>query len=308
MASRDRPTGSASVAVRFWGVRGSIACPGPDFLRYGGNTPCVELICGRHTFIFDAGTGIRQLGTALVQAANTTDFDIFLSHGHIDHVVGLPFFAPLFVKDQVVRVWGGNLQAAGGVKQAVKKLMSFPFFPLQVDALQARLEFHDFSAGDSINPRPGITVRTAPLNHPGGATGYRIDYDGRSVAYITDMEIGAAPLDPALVELLNGVSLLILDTTYTNEELPTHVGWGHSSWQQGIALANAANAGRLCLFHHDPDHDDDVMDSIAAKAEALRPGTVVAREGLKLNVERFGEDRRASDRADVLSAPLCQNP
>jgi phosphoribosyl 1,2-cyclic phosphodiesterase len=284
MTSRDGPAGSASMAVRFWGVRGSIACPGLNTLRYGGNTPCVELICGRDTLIFDAGTGIRQLGTSLVKAANGTDFDIFLSHGHIDHVVGLPFFAPLFVKDQVVRVWGGNLQAAGGVKQAVKKLMSFPFFPLQVDALQARLEFHDFSAGDTINPRPGIKLRTAPLNHPGGATGYRVDYNGRSVAYVTDIEIGAGPLDPVLVELIRGASLLILDTTYSNEELPSHAGWGHSSWQQGIDVANAAHVGQLCLFHHDPEHDDDMMDKIAAKAEALRPGTIVAREGLKVCV------------------------
>jgi phosphoribosyl 1,2-cyclic phosphodiesterase len=291
------------MAVRFWGVRGSIACPGEDFLRYGGNTPCVELICGRHTFIFDAGTGIRQLGTALVKAANTTDFDIFLSHGHIDHVVGLPFFAPLFVKDQVVRVWGGNLQAAGGVRQAVKKLMSFPFFPLQVDSLQARLEFHDFSAGDTINPRPGIAVRTAPLNHPGGATGYRIDYDGRSVAYVTDIELGAGPLDPALIELIKGVSLLILDTTYTDEELPSHHGWGHSSWQQGVELAKAAHVGRLCLFHHDPDHDDDKMDKIAAKATAMRPGTVAAREGLKLNVPRRDDRSMVDERTDALWAP-----
>ncbi len=284
MASSDGPAGSASMAVRFWGVRGSIACRARDPLRYGGNTPCVEVICGRDTLIFDAGTGIRQLGTSLVKAANGTDFDIFLSHGHIDHVVGLPFFAPLFVKDQVVRVWGGNLQAAGGVKQSVKKLMSFPFFPLQVDSLQARLEFHDFSAGDSISPRPGITIRTAPLNHPGGATGYRVDYNGSSIAYVTDIEIGAGPLDPALIELIRGVSFLILDTTYTNDELPTHSGWGHSTWQQGVEVANAANVGTLCLFHHDPEHDDDMMDKIAAKAEAARPGTLVAREGLKVCV------------------------
>jgi phosphoribosyl 1,2-cyclic phosphodiesterase len=271
-------------------------------LRYGGNTPCVELVCGPHTLIFDAGTGIRQLGNALVKAANTNDFDIFLSHGHIDHVVGLPFFAPLFVKDQVVRVWGGNLQAAGGVKQAVKKLMSFPFFPLQVDALQARLEFNDFSAGDTINPRPDIALRTAPLNHPGGATGYRVDYGGRSVAYITDIEIGAGPLDPALISLVQGVSFLILDTTYTNEELPSHDGWGHSSWQQGVELANAAGAEQLCLFHHDPDHDDDMMDRIAAKAKAARPATIVAREGLKVDIGLRAATAAAAAPAEAASA------
>src|SRR4029079_12457206 len=147
MALNEASTPPAS-SVRFWGVRGSIACPGPSTLRYGGNTPCVEIRCGSNTLIFDARTGIQALGNALVEAANTNDFDIFLSHGHIDHMIGLPFFAPLFVTDQVVRVWAGTLQPAGGVKEAVRKLMSFPFFPLQVDALHAKLEFHDFRAGD----------------------------------------------------------------------------------------------------------------------------------------------------------------
>src|ERR1700760_3506140 len=131
--SLSEPSAGASLSVRFWGVRGSIACPGASTLRYGGNTPCVEVRCGTHTLIFDAGTGIKALGQALVQAGNTTDFDIFLSHGHIDHVIGLPFFAPLCVPGQVVRVWGGSLQPMGGVQEAVRKLMSFPFFPLQVD-------------------------------------------------------------------------------------------------------------------------------------------------------------------------------
>jgi phosphoribosyl 1,2-cyclic phosphodiesterase len=253
-------------------------------LRYGGNTPCVEIRCGSYTLIFDAGTGIRDLGNALTQAADTADFDIFLSHGHIDHVIGLPFFAPLFVEGQVVRVWAGSLHPAGGVEEAVRKLMSFPFFPLQVDALHAELEFHDFRVGDAINPRPGVTLRTAPLNHPGGAVGYRVEYGGRAVAYVTDVEMGDGPIDPALLALTKDAALVILDTTYTDEELPTHVHWGHSTWQQGIRLANAAGAGRLCLFHHDPDHDDGFMDQVRTAAESARPGTIVAREGLKIEL------------------------
>ena len=164
--------------------------------------------------------------------------------------------------------------------------MSFPFFPLQVDALHAELEFHDFHAGDVINPRPGVTLRTAALNHPGGAIGYRIEYGGQSVAYVTDIELGDGPLDPALLALTKDAALVILDTTYTDEELPSHAGWGHSSWQQGIRLANAAGAGRLCLFHHDPEHDDAFMDKIRRAAEAARPGTIVASEGLQIEVCR----------------------
>jgi phosphoribosyl 1,2-cyclic phosphodiesterase len=272
------------MSVRFWGVRGSIACPGPGTQRYGGNTPCVEVRCGDDTLIFDAGSGIRGLGSALLQSSVHTDFDIFLSHGHIDHVVGLPFFAPLFVQGQVVRVWGGSLQPAGGVQESVRKLMSFPFFPLQVDALHAEIEFHDFHAGDVILARPGVTLRTAPLNHPGGAVGYRIEYGGRAVAYITDVELGDGPLDPAVLGLAKDAALVILDTTYTDDELPSHVGWGHSTWQQGIRLVQAAGADRLCLFHHDPDHDDAFMDGVKADVEATQPGTVVAREGMQIDL------------------------
>ena len=284
MALNEASTPASSISVRFWGVRGSIACPGPSTLRYGGNTPCVEVRCGAHTLIFDAGTGIRLLGSALAEAGNTADFDIFLSHGHIDHVIGLPFFAPLFVSDQVVRVWGGSLQPAGGVQETVRKLMSFPFFPLQVDALHAELEFRDFRAGDTINPRPGVTLRTAALNHPGGAVGYRVEYGGRAIAYVTDVELGDGPIDPALLALTSDAALVILDTTYTDDELPAHVGWGHSTWQQGIRLANAAGAGRLCLFHHDSEHDDAFMDRIKAAADAARPGTIVASEGLRIDI------------------------
>jgi phosphoribosyl 1,2-cyclic phosphodiesterase len=280
----DNSPGAAALSVRFWGVRGSIACPGPSTSRYGGNTPCVEIRCGKHTLIFDAGTGIRMLGNALVEHGNGEGFDIFLSHGHIDHVVGLPFFAPLFVNDQVVRVWAGNLDAAGGVHKAVRKLMGFPFFPLQIDKLQSELEFRDFHAGDTLSPRPGVTLRTALLKHPGGAIGYRIEHAGKAVAYVTDVELGNGPLDPALLALTRGAGLVILDTTYTDEELAEHAGWGHSSWQQGIRLAQEAGAGRLCLFHHDPDRDDDAMDRIKANAEAARPGTVVAREGLQIDI------------------------
>jgi len=244
----------------------------------------VEIRCGDRTLIFDAGSGIRPLGNALVQTATDKDFDIFLSHGHIDHVVGLPFFAPMFDDDRIIRVWGGNFQATGGVEEAVRKLMSFPLFPLQIEAVHATLEFHDFCAGDTITPHPGESVRPAPLQHPGGATGFRIEYGGRSVTYATDVEMGDGPIDPALAALVKDTDLLIMDATYTDEELPARVGWGHSTWRQAIRLANTASAGQLCLFHHDPDHDDTFMDKIKSAAETARPGTIVASEGLQIDI------------------------
>lgn len=274
----------ATMSARFWGVRGSIPCPGPNTVRYGGNTSCVEVRCGDHRLVFDAGSGLRALGLALADEEQTTDIDLFLSHCHIDHLIGLPFFVPAFVKGNRLRLWAGNLKAAGGVQETVRKLMSYPLFPIEIEAAQGKIEFNDFEPGAVLMPRPGIKVMTTPLNHPGGATGYRVEYGGRAMAYITDTELNADEMDPALLELARDASIVIIDTTYTDEELPEHVGWGHSSWQQAVRLANEAGVGKLFLFHHDPEHDDDEMDRIAAAAARARPGTVVAKEGFSINI------------------------
>jgi phosphoribosyl 1,2-cyclic phosphodiesterase len=284
MTLYDASISSPSISARFWGVRGSVPCPGPETVRYGGNTACVEIRCGSHILVFDAGTGIRPLGRALANTPQRADLDIFLSHCHMDHIIGLPYFAPLFVKDQVVRVWAGNLKEKCGVKKAIGKMMDFPLLPLQTNDLPAQVEFRDFCSGETISPRPGITLHTAPLNHPGGATGYRIDYNGRSIAYLTDIDLGDGPIDPAILALVRNVELVIFDATFTDDELPSHAGWGHSSWQQGVRLASAAGANRLCLFHHDPDHSDAFMDCIASAAAAARPGTIVAHEGLQVDL------------------------
>jgi phosphoribosyl 1,2-cyclic phosphodiesterase len=272
-----------AMSVRFWGVRGSIPCPGPDTVGYGGNTSCVEIRCGEQVLIFDAGTGLRPLGGALIAEGKVADTDIFLSHCHIDHLFGLPFFLPLHTEGYRIRIWAGNLKPASGVEDAVRKMMSHPLFPIEIDMAQSNVEFHDFRAGETLTPRPGITLRTAALNHPGGATGYRLEFAGRSVAYITDTEM-ANGAEPTILALAKDASLVIIDATYSDAELPSHVGWGHSSWQQCVGLANAAGAQRLCLFHHDPDHDDAIMDVIAAAAGAARPGTIVAKEGLRIEL------------------------
>lgn len=274
----------ATMSVRFWGVRGSIPCPGPNTVRYGGNTSCVEVRCGNDRLVFDAGSGLRLLGLALAEENGPTDIDLFLSHSHIDHLIGLPFFVPAFVKGNRLRLWAGNLKAAGGVQETVRKLMSYPLFPIEIEAAQGKIEFNDFEPGAVLTPRPDIKVMTTPLNHPGGATGYRVEYGGRAMAYITDTELNAGEMDPALLELARDASIVIIDTTYTDEELPEHVGWGHSSWQQAVRLANEAGVGKLFLFHHDPEHDDDEMDRIAAAAAKARPGTVVAREGFSIDI------------------------
>ncbi|MES1155108.1 MAG: MBL fold metallo-hydrolase [Pseudorhodoplanes sp.] len=266
-------------SIRFWGVRGSIACPGPQTIRYGGNTPCIEMRCGDRLLIFDGGTGIRPLGDELMKADGALDADIFFSHCHVDHVGGLPFFAPFYVKGNAFRLWAGNLLPALRMEDVMRRLMSHPLFPIDVDAFQARLDYRDFRAGETLHPCPGVTMRTAPLDHPDGATGYRVEFDGRSVAYLTDIETRPGGPDPRVVELARNADLAIYDCTYTEAEIGSKHGWGHSTWNDGLRLADAAGVKTFCLFHHAPEHDDAVMDRIAAEAKAARPGTIVAIEG-----------------------------
>lgn len=265
--------------VRFWGVRGSIACPGPSTIRYGGNTPCIEVRCDEHVLVFDAGTGLRPLGLELIKDKSIRNVDIFITHCHLDHVVGLPFFAPLFRKGFRVRVWAGNLLPANSIERVMRMLMSSPLFPIQIEIFKAAIEFHDFKSGDVLRPHENVVLRTAPLDHPDGSNGYRLEYGGRAFALVSDTEGFPGKCDKDLLSLADHADLAVYDATYTEDEIVSRIGWGHSTWLRGIRLAEKANVKHLCLFHHDPSHDDDFMDTLAAEANDARPGTVTAREG-----------------------------
>lgn len=264
--------------IRFWGVRGSIPCPGPETIRYGGNTPCIEVHCGGHILIFDAGTGLRALGNALVKQSGAKNFDIFLTHCHLDHVTGLPFFAPFFATDFSVRLWAGNLLPAASVEQVMRSIMSSPLFPVEIEIFKAAIDYRDFRSGEVLHPHNGVTLHTAPLDHPDGACGYRLEYGGRVFALISDTEGFPGKRDRELVSLARGADLVVYDATFTEEEIASRAGWGHSTWKRGIRLAEEAGVKQLYLFHHDPSHDDDFLDALAAEANTARPGTVVARE------------------------------
>ena len=277
-------TEGTEVTVRFWGVRGSIATPGPDTVRYGGNTSCVEVGIGDRVFIFDAGTGLRLLGESLLARHGEVDADLFFSHTHVDHVCGLPFFRPAFLPASRLRFWAGHLLPDNTLKGVLSEMMQAPLFPVPLDILQARIDYTDFPCGVVLNPAPDVTLRTAPLNHPNGATGYRIEHGAKAVAYLTDTEHRPGELDRNVLKLADRADLMIYDSTYTDEEYPSRVNWGHSTWQEAVKLAKAAHAKTLVIFHHDPGHDDEFMDRIAAAAEKARPGTLVAREGMVLRL------------------------
>lgn len=261
--------------LRFWGVRGTLPVPGEDTLRYGGNTSCVSLeFPDGSLFVFDAGTGIKRLSDELVEEARVTGLpinaNIFISHPHWDHINALPFFAPLYQPGNHIQIAGAT---HGGVemKQLLNGQMDGPYFPVTETAFGAHVEYLNMVEGEhEIN---GISVRTTLLNHPGQCMGYRVSYGGRSMAYITDLELfpRSAPefeqkQRERLEQFLEGAETLIIDSTYSDAEYSDHKNWGHSAVSEVAQLAHCAQVETLCLFHHDPGQDDMAIDGKLAEA------------------------------------------
>ena len=267
--------------VKFWGVRGSIPCPGPDTAIYGGNTPCVEIRCGSNVLIFDAGTGIRPLGNILA-ADNVRDVDLFLTHTHLDHINGFPMFNFLFDDKNQLKIWAGRREVWSSIKDIFEKFMAPPIWPLSIENLGAEIIFSDFEIGQEFSPKPGIIIRTVNLNHPQGAVGYRVDFSGKSICYVTDTEHAKDCRDQNILKLIEGADIVIYDASFTDEEYPNFVGWGHSTWQEGVRLCTDAGAQRLAVFHHLPGRSDDELAIIDSSVGVLLPGSVVAREGMVL--------------------------
>ena len=271
--------------TRFWGVRGTIACPYNSYMKYGGNTSCVSVDCEGTLLIFDSGTGILPLGNKLMSTGNR-EVSIFFSHTHWDHISGFPFFKPAYSPDFNLNLYCGNLKKHGNsIFDVLSHQMANPTFPVPIDILKAKIEYHDFDAGESIELTNQIMIETCLLNHPKGATGYRVNFGGRSVCYVTDTEHKKEGLDENILKLAKDSDLLIYDSTYTEEEYPNFVGWGHSTWQEGLRLSKEAGVKNYAIFHHDPAHDDDFMDKVALKAKNEFVRAFVAKEGMEISFE-----------------------
>jgi phosphoribosyl 1,2-cyclic phosphodiesterase len=284
--------------VTFWGTRGSIPTPGAATARYGGNTPCVAVEgAGGQLVVLDAGTGIRALGVELVANLNgAARVEILLSHAHWDHIQGLPHFKPFFAPGNSVRIWGTR-QGTASLESILRQQMDPAVFPVPLDALSASLtvqqvDAEEFSIGE-------FRVRTMKLRHPGTTLGFRLTpaTGGPSMAYVTDNELGAggqyevpASWRRDFVAFLKGVELLIHDAMYTPTELEQHRGWGHSTYEETVTLAQDAAAKKLVLFHHEPEHDDKAMDALLASARKFatqRGGSldvIAAQEGMKVTL------------------------
>lgn len=272
--------------IHFWGVRGSIASPGPETVRYGGNTPCVEMRVGNERLIFDGGTGLRILGQSLLSQMPVEAHMLF-THSHWDHIQGFPFFIPAFVKGNRFHIYGAIAPNLSTVKQRLTDQMLHPNFPVPLQIMGADLKFYDVHVGEKIEIGE-IVIESARLNHPGEAIGYRVNWGGGSAAYITDTEHFPDRLDENVLQLARNADVMIYDATYTDEEYnspqSSKVGWGHSTWQEAIKVALAANVKKLVIFHHDPLHNDDFLDQVGEQAAQAFPDTIMAREGLSIQV------------------------
>lgn len=271
-----------AVRVKFWGVRGSIACPSSEHVIYGGNTSCVEVSSNGINIILDAGTGLRGLGQDYLRRQATSGI-LLLTHTHWDHINGFPFFGPAYIPGWKFRVLAGHLKETGGVRSVLASQMAHPTFPVPFSALKAEMSYEDFEAGQTLEDlAEGLVVRTAPLRHPNGATGYRLELGGRAICYVTDTEHRPGEPDRHILSLIEDADMVIYDSTYTDGEFAAKIGWGHSTWQEGVRLCRAANARSLAIFHHDPDHVDTVMAAIEREARQTWDGAFVSRDDMEV--------------------------
>ena len=281
------------MAVTFHGVRGSTPCNGDDIARYGGNTSCVTVqVPGHDPIIFDMGTGMRYFG---MQQPCDGSFrgNVLLSHLHWDHTQGLPFFTPVLCPGSRLAVYGPAQEDGRTVGQVLRETIRPPLFPIVLDEFPGKLEFHDvsdtdFELGDPHNP---IHVKARLIPHVGPTCGYRITWDRRSVAYMSDHQMpydGSMSVSDAALELAQGCDVLIHDSQYTTKEFAHKSTWGHCTVEYAVWLAAEAGVKRLALFHHDPTRCDDAVDFLLKSAQSLgeRKGVEVfaAAEGLTVDV------------------------
>jgi phosphoribosyl 1,2-cyclic phosphodiesterase len=281
-----------SLRLKVWGCRGSIPTPGEATVRFGGNTPCVEVRTGDGgMLILDAGTGLRRLGAQL--ESGTTPLHLLLTHLHLDHVEGLRFFAPFWHTGRELHIWGPP-SPLRPLEERIARAFSPPLFPIELSATPAAVTFHD------VPHEPweleGIVIDAQPVSHPGPTLGYRLSQNGAAVAYIPDHEpvlgLELADLESDWISghaLAEGVDLLLHDCQFSEIEYPSRIGWGHSSVAHAVEFAQRAEARHLVLFHHDPDRSDDGVDRIVERAGELWGDTsgaapIAACEGMTIEL------------------------
>ncbi len=300
--------------VRVWGSRGSVAAPGAETMRYGGNTSCVQVtLADGSLLLLDAGTGLRELGLALERGPCPPVIHLLLTHLHLDHIQGLMFFAPCFCPDTRLFIWGPP-DPDESLQDRLARYISAPLAPMEISELPGEITFLDCPREWEIG---SAVVRSAPVTHRGQTLGFRITDGDESLCYIPDHEpalgMPLADLEPEWISgfaLAREASLLIHDCQYADEEYPHHVGWGHSALSDALTFAARTAAQRVLLFHHDPLHDDDTLDELAVRARdrwrslgGHRGAVSLAHEGDELVIGGRVSTRRPGRTAAAAPAP-----
>jgi phosphoribosyl 1,2-cyclic phosphodiesterase len=299
------------IRVRVWGDRGSIPCPGPETVKYGGNTSCFELRFGDRLVIIDAGSGIRSLGDSLMRTdikKGPIDTDIFISHTHWDHIMGFPIFTPIYVPGSVLRVHGPITYEEDTLDKIIGNQLSYRYWPVRQEELAAKISYHHLHEG-VIDMGGGLALKTKYLNHPILCMGYRFEYEGKAVVTAYDHEPfrNVFPTDPAdpsydeaaaaegeqaareenekILRFFEGADLVIHDSQYSKKEyLASKIGWGHSFFEHAVNAAHKARVKKLLLTHHDPNRTDAELDVIGEKLRRISRG----RTGVDIEISREG--------------------
>jgi phosphoribosyl 1,2-cyclic phosphodiesterase len=303
-----------SIRVRFWGVRGSVPCPGPKTVKYGGNTSCLELRFGQEDrlVVLDAGTGIRELAGHIMQndlPKGPIKTELFLTHTHWDHIMGFPFFIPIFIPNTELKVFGPVTYEEDTLDKIVGGMLTYRYWPVRLTELAAKIEYFNLKEG-SRDLGGGLWLTTKYLNHPILVLGYRFEYRGKVFCTAYDTEpfrnvFDVSPDDPSydeeavkegamaaqeendkVVSFFQGADILIHDSQYTHKEyISSKLGWGHSSFEHAVNVAHKAGVKKLLLFHHDPDRSDAELEVIENKIQKAAGGktsmeVMIAREGM----------------------------
>lgn len=273
--------------VKFWGVRGSIPTPSPDTVRYGGNTSCVEMQVGGQRLIFDGGTGLHMLGKHMLSQL-PVEAHLFFTHTHWDRIQGFPFFMPAFMEGNTFHIYGSVGLNGASIKQRLSDQMLRPNFPVPLQVMQSKLTFHNITPGSIINVGD-VTIETISLNQPNSALGYRVSWQGCSVVYATDTEHNPHELDQNLLYLADRADLLIYDAAYADHAYYDSTAEAANRdldiWRAGVKVGVAAQVRQILLFHHDPGHDDNFLDTVEKQVQETFSNVRLAREGMSLDVK-----------------------
>lgn len=275
--------------VSFWGVRGSKPTPGKSTIQFGGNTSCVQIEAGDKNLIFDAGTGIAELGNKMMMVKGKKEGDIFFSHLHWDHIQGLPFFIPLYCPGNQFRLYGEDKKKIK-FQEVINKQMNSPYFPVTMGMMKADYEFMNIKPNQVIDLGEDIIIKTFEVNHPNGCLSYKVEKADSSVVYSTDTEPMKGQRRKDFLEFIRGTDVLIYDTHFTDAEYfgtggyENKIGWGHSTWEEGTRISKEADIGYLILFHHKESRSDKEQREIELSAQKEFKNTIAAKEGMVITI------------------------